>query len=282
MERPDPQQPTTNDDASGRQSAQQGPARSRALNRVGVAVLATLLGALAGAALVHFALERPALDAAHARAQAYEQELAAVRGRLQQTANSAAALEGRLQVEESTRRGLETTLRTLQGELGRAQDTLAFYEQLMPPGPKGALTVRALDIERAGPHLRYRVLLMRSGSSDKPFQGSLQFLADGRLDGEDVTVPLSPIVVQAAQSGQGRQADVEDAGSPAIALADEQAIAGDVEADTELLAVEFADFQRGSGLLGLPPGFEPDSVTVNVLEGRTLRTSRSVELRDKN
>ena len=43
-----------------------------------------VLGALVGAAVAHYALERPALDAAQARTQAQEVELAALRGTLEQ------------------------------------------------------------------------------------------------------------------------------------------------------------------------------------------------------
>lgn len=227
-----------------------------------------VLGAVVGAGVLRLGLERPALDAAQAREQAYEQDLAALRGRLEIANNTAAALEGRLRVEESTRRGLETGLQTMQAELGRARDSLAFYEQLMPPGPQGAISVRALDIERVGPHLRYRLLLMRSGSSDKPFLGSLQFLAKGRLNDEEATVTLSPTLLPAGP-------ETGTSVSPASPGAD---VAPDAETGADLMAVEFTDFQRSSGLLSLPAGFEAEAVTVNVLEGRALRTSRSVDL----
>lgn len=221
-----------------------------------------IVGALVGAVLMHVGLERPALDAASARLQANEQDLAALRGRLEQANNTAAALEGRLQIEESTRRGLETGLQVMQSELGQARDSLAFYEQLMPPGPKGAVSLRALDIERAGPHLRYRLLLMRSGSNDKAFHGSLRFVATGRLNHQEATVTLMPLTLSASESPVPAHAELAE---------------GPAEG-ADLLAVEFSDFQRSSGLLGLPPGFEPQAVTVDVLEGRVLRTSRSVEL----
>lgn len=224
-------------------------------------VVVFVIGALAGAVALHFGWERPALDTARVRAQLYEQDLAALRGHLDQANKAVAALEGRLLVEESTRRGLETGLKVMQDELGRARDSLAFYEQLMPPGPKGAVSLRALDIERAGPHLRYRLLLMRSGANDKTFQGALQFVAQGQMGGEATTVTLLPTVIPA----------VESSGSSNEALPEPLA-------DVDLLALEFTDFQRSSGLLSLPAGFEPESVTVNVLEGRSVRVSRSIEL----
>src|SRR3546814_19832949 len=68
------------------------------------------------------------------------------------------ALEGKLAVEESTRKGLEASLQALQSELGRARDQLAFFDQLLPPGPKGAVSIRALEVEHLGPTLQYKEL----------------------------------------------------------------------------------------------------------------------------
>lgn len=235
-----------------------GGGRRHILGQIALALAIFAGGFTGGAAWLYLAFERPALDAANARIERYEQDIAALRGHLEDARNAAAALEGRFMVEESTRRGLESGLRATQEELGRARDTIAFYEQLMPPGPKGAVSVRALDIERAGPHLKYRVLLMRSGSNDKSFQGRLQFVATGLQDGREVTVELLPGTV-----------------SPVPEPADSTPVKA---AAVDALALEFNDFQRSSGLLALPPGFVPAAVTVNVLEGKTLRVSRSIEL----
>lgn len=217
------------------------------------AVSLLAVGILVGGAAAHFGLERPALEAAQARLEAAELDLAAMRHRLEQANTRTIALEGELLVEESTRRGLETALRSTQESLGRAQDTVAFYEQLMPPGPKGAITIRALDMEQVGPHLNYRLLLMRSGNNDKPFQGRLQFVAEGVLDDEKVSLPLVP----AADPPVNQEAEPED---------------------NDLLSVEFANFQRGSGVLVVPAGFSPSAVTVNVLEGTNIRATRRLEL----
>lgn len=242
-----------------------GAYREPMLGRVLAAIVLFACGLAGGAALAFFALERPALEAAQARMQQYEQDLAALRGHLTLALNDKAALEGRLMVEESTRQGLEASLRTAQGELGRAHDTIAFYEQLLPPGPKGAVSIRALDIERVGPNLKYRILLMRSGSNDKPFQGRLQFVAAGMQGGAEVSVELFPaMLVNGAtlQQYAAAEAAVEEADSE----------------ESGPLDVEFAEFQRSSGLLALPPDFVPQVITVNLLEGSTLRVSRSVEL----
>lgn len=215
-----------------------------------VALLAC--GMLIGGLVAHFGFERPALEAAHAKLRVVERERASLQERVNESGRAAVVLQGQLLVEESTRRGLESALRSTQEELGRAKDALAFYEQLIPPGPKGAVTIRSLDAERVGPHLSYRVLLMRSGSNEKPFQGKLQFLAEGTRDGEQVSIELQPFLAG--------EEEKNDAGA------------------NELLAVELENFQRGSGVLAVPPGFEPRALTVNVLEGRNIRATRRMEL----
>jgi hypothetical protein len=162
------------------------------------------------------------------------------------------ALGGRLAVEESTRRGLETSLQTAQAEIARVREQLAFFEQLLPPGPKGAISVRALDIERIGPNLLYRVLLQRSAQDEALFKGVLQFVARGIRDGKEVKINL-----EAARSSGGPES---------------------VTSDTNGFTLAFEQFQRGAGLLTLPENFEPKSVTVNILEGNAVRASRTIQL----
>jgi hypothetical protein len=247
---------------------QDDPRRRVSLSCVLAGVGLLLLGGFLGGAWVHIGVKGPALDAAIARVDQYQQDLAAMRARLDESQNAAAALEARLLVEESTRRGLESSLRAVQTELGQARDTLAFYEELHPPGPSGAVTVRALDVAQAGPHLKYRLLVMRSGGSDKPFRGELKFRAEGTAGGERVVVELRPAVQPPIAPG-------DDGSSGADAAAPGKTSA---ESGPDPLTLEFMEFQRSSGLLALPEDFEPSSVTVDVLEGRNLRASRSVDL----
>ncbi|TFL13350.1 hypothetical protein CSC67_12550 [Pusillimonas caeni] len=171
------------------------------------------------------------------------------------------ALQGQMLVEESTRRSLEAALQSTQAELGRARDQLAFFDRLLPPGPNGSVSIRALDFEHRGPTLLYKVLLMRNAPGADAFAGQMQFVAKGRLNGEAATLTLEPATAPAAEDAA---TDVSDAGSPAL--------------EQTPLALEFEQFQRSEGLLSLPEGFEPSSVTLNVLEGKTLRVSRTVNL----
>lgn len=171
------------------------------------------------------------------------------------------ALRGQMLVEESTRKSLEATLQATQDELGRTRDQLAFFDRLLPPGPNGSINVRALDFERRGPTLLYKVLLMRNAPGGDAFAGQMQFVADGVVNGKPTRLTLEPAK---AASAEEAAADVSDAHAPGPGH--------------EPLALRFEQFQRSEGLLDLPEGFEPRSVTLNVLEGKTLRTTRKVNL----
>jgi hypothetical protein len=169
-----------------------------------------------------------------------------------------------LLTERATRLELEKILTNVQTELGRTQDQLAFFEDLLPPGPQGALDIRAVEIAQHAEGLQYRVLLMRSGKPTKPFVGTLQFIAKGycRVAGvvAEQTIVLQPLL------GGALQAQTQPLG------------AQQTEAQQVALGLEFAQFQRGQGLLALPPGFAPQSVTVRVLEGGIVLASKVVAL----
>lgn len=222
-----------------------------------------LLGVLVGGAAGFFharQLYRPqdavvvSVQQAEAQDEAMRQQatqLRYIRGQLD-------TADGELVIERSARQELETQLHAAQAEVGRVRDQLAFYEQLLPPGPEGSVDIRGVQIDREGGGLRYKVLLMRSGrNGGTPFAGALRFQATGVLKGETVTVDLAPMQVKA------------EAG-PVTATGENLAAAS--------LALQFDQYQRSQGILAVPDGFVPESVTVSVLEGETVRASRSVKL----
>lgn len=178
-------------------------------------------------------------------------QLRYVRGRLD-------TADGELVIERAARQELETQLHAAQAEVGRVRDQLAFYEQLLPPGPEGAVGIRSVQIDRDGVGLRYRVLLMRSGRNGaRTFTGTLRFQATGTLKGEVITVALAPMQVK-AESGSASET-------------------GDIVA-TASLALQFDQYQRSQGILAMPEGFVAERVTISVLEGEVVRASRSVKL----
>lgn len=178
-------------------------------------------------------------------------------------------LEGKLAVERSTRQGLERTLGTVQQELGAARDQIAFFYELMPPGPEGSISIRGFDIQRQGDLLHFRVLLMRHGAGDQPFEGMLQFQATGWLDGKEVKLTLEP--ARSRESASPDAPPISSDAGPGVRNSD-------AAPSGSILALRFDQFQRSSGLLHIPEGIELETVTLNVLEGDTLRVSRTVEI----
>lgn len=75
-------------------------------------------------------------------------------------------------------RQLESANQTLRGDL-------AFFEQLLPAGPAGALAVRQLEAAVQEPgQLRFQLLVMQSGRSPPEFQGRYEISMAGQLDGK--------------------------------------------------------------------------------------------------
>lgn len=167
-----------------------------------------------------------------------------------------------LTIEKAARAELEKSLAALQEELGRTKDHLAFYEQLLPPGPQGAIALRAVELERQEQNLVFRVLLMRSGKPGERFNGRLQFVAQGTKDGQEVSAVLQPS--QKMVSEGASKAPLNTLGA---------AIQGE-----DSLKLSFDQFQRSQGVLAMPTDFQPTSVVVSILSGEIVLASRKVDL----
>ncbi|WP_370638745.1 DUF6776 family protein [Achromobacter sp. ES-001] len=226
-------------------------------------VAGLLIGVLLGGAVGYgYALRqaRPpdALVISTQQAEAQAEAMRQQNAQLRYTQSQLDTADGELVIERSARQELETQLRVAQAEVGRVRDQLAFYEQLLPAGPEGSVDIRGVQIDREGGGLRYKVLLMRSGrNGGTPFAGALRFQATGVLKGETVTVDLAPMQVKAETGPVTTTGETTTAAS---------------------LALQFDQYQRSQGILAVPEGFVPESVTVSVLEGETVRASRSVKL----
>ena len=183
---------------------------------------------------------------------------------LQTAVRRAEQVRGELGVERAARIELERTLQKAEQDLGQMRDKLAFYEQLLPPGPQGSIDVRAFDVQTQPGALSFRVLLMRSGKPGERFSGSLQFVATGLRDGQPETLVLKPL-----------QAQVRGGGSAAAPVGES---ASSVDQAPDVLKLEFDQFQRSQGLLALPEGFAPQTLTVRVVEGDIILATRRVDL----
>lgn len=229
-----------------------------------IAAFAFVIGIALGGLGVHLLVDKQGAYGLH-------QQVEQLQGKLQQEQLQSSALqarhdalEGQLLVEESTRKSLEASLHSAQAELSSLRERLAFFDQLLPPGPSGSVGIRALDIELFGSTLYYKALLSRHASGDKPFSGTLQFLAKGHLDGQPEQLDLKPATAELPPDVAGGQSATS---TNTVA-----------SADSDPFQLAFDQFQRVEGLLALPPGFVPDSLTVNVLEGKVVRASRRVLL----
>jgi len=226
-------------------------------------IAGVMVGILLGGAAGYFHAMREARpqDAVVISTQQAEAQADAMRQQatqLRYTQSQLDTADGELVIERAAREELETQLRAAQAEVGRVRDQLAFYEQLLPAGPEGSVDIRGVQIDREGGGLRYKVLLMRSGrNGGTPFAGALRFQATGVLKGETVTVDLAPMQVKAEVGPVTTTGESTSAAS---------------------LALQFDQYQRSQGILAVPEGFVPESVTVSVLEGETVRASRSVKL----
>jgi hypothetical protein len=204
--------------------------------------------------------------------------------------------QAELLTERAARLELEKILATVQLELGRTQDQLAFFEDLLPTSPHGALDIRAVEIEQHADGLQYRVLLMRSGKTTKHFVGTLQFVAIGHcrgdVDASEQMVILQPLLAEPlpvgseglvaqslhdkSQQAEPQRVNTQQKMRQQVEV--QQTEAQQTEGQRAALRLDFAQFQRGQGLLALPPRFAPKSVTVRVLDGDIVLASRVVAL----
>jgi hypothetical protein len=224
-----------------------------------------LLLIAAGAAAGIFFTQRPSAEdvALHLRTERLAQ--ATIRSELETQIRDAQIrnehLRNELTIERSARAELEKNLAQLQVELGRSKDHLAFYEQLLPPGPQGSIALRAVELERNGANLKYRVLLMRSGKPGERVNARLQFVAAGMLGDKETELSLLP-----------RQA-VPDPNAVSTG-----AIPGVTPELTDSLKLSFEQFQRSQGVLAVPSDMKVKFVTVQVLDGDIVLASRRVDL----
>ncbi len=216
--------------------------------------LLLFLAFVVGALVMHVGMH----SGDHEQIQTLQSRVDELQSELSQSRALAAQLRSQTQVQEGTQSVLQDKVTQLQQQLGRTQDQLAFYEQLIPPGPAGAVAIRAFDIQPEGEFLRYRVLLTRNAAPGaEPFKGRLRFVANGRQDDKTVKIELTPPVVPEAAGSTGAAVSAPGA---------------------DPLAVVFEQFQRSTGVLQRVPGLIIQSVRLEILEGDTVRATQDAAL----
>lgn len=206
----------------------------------------------------------PEERALQANVQQKEAELRFLRAQLD-------TADGQIAIEQGARQTMEQSMRALQEEIGGLRERLAFFEQLLPPGPAGSVSVRGMDVKLQGDALSFTTLVTRQGQGLPEFSGLLRFSATGLQNGSPVTIALHPVT--AAGSAVGAVAGAAS-GSNAPTEADTEAS----EVHNAALVLRFDQYQRNQGVLAIPPGFVPESVTVQVLEGDSVRAAHTQQL----
>ncbi|NQW85565.1 MAG: hypothetical protein HQ450_16610 [Alcaligenaceae bacterium] len=253
---------------------------------VGAALLLLSLGAVLGA----FIVGGPSTDVVALRL--HSERIALLQGRAELQAerteldSQLSQVTLALATERAARTELENTLAGVQAALGQSQDQLAFFENLLPPGPQGALDIRAIEVHQQADSLRYRVLLTQSGKAKKRFLGALRFIATVRCKDEAQTceqqLVLQPLLAQLpeaaeilpknlAQETTYQAQDQAQACSGEASRARPERVSGP-------FALDFAQFQRSQGWLEIPARVVLKSVTVQVLEGAIVLASKVVAL----
>lgn len=179
--------------------------------------------------------------------------------------------DGQIAIEQGARQTMEQSMRGLQDDISGLRERLAFFEQLLPPGPAGSVSVRGMDIRLQGDALSFTTLVTRQGQGLPEFGGMLRFSATGLQNGNPVTIALHPVMATDSAAGA-------DVGAGVDGKASAGADAETVEAHNAALVLRFDQYQRNQGVLAIPAGFVPESVTVQVLEGDSVRATHTQQL----
>lgn len=218
-----------------------------------VVSLLLILAFMAGALVMHFGMHA----GQHQQILDLQAQLQTAQATVDETKAQMAKQQGQLDIEAATRHTLESTLDKQQRELGQTRDQLAFYEQLIPPGPTGVVAIRAFDVQREGDFLRYRVLLSRNNAAGEVFNGRMRFMGNIQGDANTGKIELSAAKVDTAPTGQGTPADTSN----------------------DPFALAFEQFQRSQGVLQWPPGAEIQSVTLQIIEDGVIRATQDAVIK---
>jgi len=211
-------------------------------------LVALLAGASAGIGIWIYQQSRAfsGLDIEDARRKLVEyqgqvQVLAAERNVLSAMANSA---ESELTIERAAQRQLAAQVKQLEAENARLKEDLSFFDSLLPnaTGPSG-VAIRRLKIDQVGPNqLRYRLLIMQGGKSDH-FSGVLQLVISGLQEGRNAMITFPK---EGGEAGKFK--------------------------------LGFRHYQRMEGVITLPDGVTPKTVSARVLEGGQVRAQTTANL----
>lgn len=154
--------------------------------------------------------------------------------------------ESQVTMLRSAQEQLMAQVKALESENTRLKEDLALFERFLPSkdAPQG-IAVQGFTAETVEPNqIRYRLLVMRNGQSNKDFDGNLEIAVNLLQSGKTVTMSFP-------EKGAG---------------------------ESEKFDLSFRYYQRVEGILTLPENATIKSVQARVLEKGKLRAQQSVDL----
>ena len=147
-----------------------------------------------------------------------------------------ARLKQQVEIEQVTQKNLTQSLKTLQDENAALKEDTAFFRNLLSPEHgAGGVNIYHVKVEPNNVvpgEYRYRLLLLKAGSREQEFSGTVQLLVTGVQGGRSASLS-----VLEGKTGKATG-----------------------------LAVTFKYYQRLEGSFRLPEGMAPKSVQVRVYE----------------
>ena len=154
----------------------------------------------------------------------------------QSVANTSESL---LTAEKAAQDQLILQIRQLESDNLTLRSDLGFFERLIPGSGSGELNIRGLQVERVNPEqLKWQVLMIQASKNAPDFQGSLDLIFNGTLDGK----PWERHQASAPQS------------------------------------VLIKGYLRQEGFLNVPPQVVVKTVTARIIQGHEVKTLYTAKL----
>jgi hypothetical protein len=164
-----------------------------------------------------------------------KRELGAAQGENAKLSSQLIELERQMQMEHGAKVELERQLKDLNDEKAHLEEDLAFYQNLTQSGNREEnLTIQRLKVTHDTLPGEYHcsLLLVQGGQRAKDFQGRLQFVINGTLDGQKTVV----------------------------------VVPADNAKENTAYRLEFKYYQRVERTFKLPPGMTFESLQVRIYE----------------
>ena len=163
-------------------------------------------------------------------------EISRLREEGQERQTVALTAESLLATERAAKESLMAQVRQLEADNRTLREDLGFFEKLIPAAKTDGLAIRALQAEvLGGMQLRWQVLVIQAARNAPEFNGRLELVLAGTLDGKPWTQTQPP---------QGQPLQVKQ-------------------------------YRRMEGVLDLPPHAVVKTVTARVLEGVVVPYGKS-------